>query len=139
MSLTDYLSLYAIVAIWGLMFLNIFLSIGGFIYMMKVNKTDGRIPLKEYPMVGKTYGIEIDINEQACDGENFLTSNLQIGRLYSDDNYLFVNGFMESLDDDGMLFLRISSDCLLMIESNYSQQRDIWLKGKFKLSNVKIF
>ncbi len=51
MSLADCLSLYAIIAIWGLMFLNIFLSIGGFIYMLKVNKTDGHIPLKEYPMV----------------------------------------------------------------------------------------
>ena len=51
MSLADCLSLYSIIAIWGLMFLNIFLSIGGFIYMVKVNKTDGHIPLKEYPMV----------------------------------------------------------------------------------------
>jgi len=51
MTLVDILSLYAIIAIWGLMFLNIFLSIGGFIYMIRVNKTDGRIPLAEYPMV----------------------------------------------------------------------------------------
>lgn len=51
MSLADCLSLYSIIAIWGLMFLNIFLSIGGFIYMLKVNRTDGHIPLKEYPMV----------------------------------------------------------------------------------------
>lgn len=51
MSLADCLSLYAIIAIWGLMFINIFLSIGGFIYMLRLNKTDGRIPIKEYPMV----------------------------------------------------------------------------------------
>lgn len=51
MSIADYLSLYAIVVIWGLMFLNIFLSIGGFLYMLKVNRRDGRIPLQEYPMV----------------------------------------------------------------------------------------
>jgi len=51
MLLADCLSLFAIVAIWSLMFLNIFLTIGGFIYMIKVNKTDGHIPLKEYPMV----------------------------------------------------------------------------------------
>lgn len=51
MSLADCLSLYSILAIWGLMFLNIYLSIGGIIYMLKVNKTDGHIPLKEYPMV----------------------------------------------------------------------------------------
>lgn len=51
MTLADCLSLYSIIAIWGLMFLNIFLSIGGFIYMLRVNKTDGHIPLEEYPMV----------------------------------------------------------------------------------------
>ncbi len=51
MSLADCLSLFAIIAIWSLMFLNIFLSIGGFIYMIKLNKTDGHMPLAEYPMV----------------------------------------------------------------------------------------
>ncbi len=51
MSLADCLSLFAIIAIWSLMFINIFLSIGGFIYMLKVNKTDGHLPLEEYPMV----------------------------------------------------------------------------------------
>lgn len=51
MSFADCLSLYAIAAIWGLMFINIFLSIGGFIYTIKVNKTNGRVAIKEYPMV----------------------------------------------------------------------------------------
>ena len=51
MSIADYLSLYAIIVIWALMFLNIFLSIGGFMYILKVNKGSGHIPLKEYPMV----------------------------------------------------------------------------------------
>lgn len=51
MSFIDGLALYAIGAIWILMILNMTLSIGGFIYYMKVYNTDGRIPLKEYPMV----------------------------------------------------------------------------------------
>lgn len=60
MSIADCLSLYAIAAIWGLMFLNIFLSIGGFIYMIKVNKQErlnldrkrmGEGEPSEYPMV----------------------------------------------------------------------------------------
>ena len=60
MSIADCLSLYAIAAIWGLMFLNIFLSIGGFIYMIKVNKQErknlagrrtGKRKASEYPMV----------------------------------------------------------------------------------------
>lgn len=51
MSFIDAISLYAIIAVWLLMFINIILSIGGFIYYMKVNKTDGHIPLTEYPFV----------------------------------------------------------------------------------------
>jgi cellulose synthase/poly-beta-1,6-N-acetylglucosamine synthase-like glycosyltransferase len=51
MSIADLLSLFAIVAIWLLMIMNIILSIGGFIYYMKVGKTDGRIPLEKYPKV----------------------------------------------------------------------------------------
>ena len=54
MSLADCLSLYAIAAIWGLMFLNIFLSIGGFIYMIKVNKGEKgakKQMISEYPVV----------------------------------------------------------------------------------------
>lgn len=51
MSFVDILSLYALVAIWLLMILNVFLSVGGFIHYARMNKTDGRIPLKEYPMV----------------------------------------------------------------------------------------
>ncbi len=51
MSFVDSLSLYAIISIWALMIINVILSIGGFIYYMKVGKTDGRVPLKEYPMV----------------------------------------------------------------------------------------
>ena len=51
MTIVDYLSLYAIIAIWILMFVNIILSIGGFIYYMKVEKTDGHVKIDEYPMV----------------------------------------------------------------------------------------
>lgn len=51
MTLIDYLSLYAIIAIWALMFINIILSIGGFWYYMSVGKTDGHMKIDEYPMV----------------------------------------------------------------------------------------
>lgn len=51
MKFVDILSLYAIISIWLLMLLNVILSVGGFIYYMKVDKTDGRIPMKKYPMV----------------------------------------------------------------------------------------
>lgn len=53
MSIADCLSLYAITAIWGLMFLNIFLSIGGFIYMIKVNKQERAYLAGEHTRGGK--------------------------------------------------------------------------------------
>ncbi|HEY5586225.1 MAG TPA: glycosyltransferase [Ruminiclostridium sp.] len=51
MTFIDGLSLYAIISIWSLMFINVALSIGGFIYYIKMNKTDGHIKLQVYPMV----------------------------------------------------------------------------------------
>ncbi len=51
MTFIDGLSLYAICAIWTLMIINVILSIGGFIHYMRVAKTDGHIPLDDYPMV----------------------------------------------------------------------------------------
>lgn len=51
MSFIDGISLYAISSIWILMIINIILSIGGYIYYLKTNMTDGHKPLEEYPMV----------------------------------------------------------------------------------------
>ena len=51
MTLIDGISLYAIISIWLLMFMNAVLSIGGFIYYMRVEKQGRGAPLKEYPTV----------------------------------------------------------------------------------------
>ncbi|MBR2759593.1 MAG: glycosyltransferase family 2 protein [Solobacterium sp.] len=53
MSAAEIISLYAIAAIWFMMILNVILSIGGFIYIYRCNKSDGNIPMdeKDYPMV----------------------------------------------------------------------------------------
>ena len=49
--LIDYLSLFAILCIWILMLINVFLSVGGFIYYIKAKKDNKSIELDEYPMV----------------------------------------------------------------------------------------
>lgn len=53
MSAADVISIYAIAAIWSMMVLNVILSIGGYIYIYRCNKTDGHIPMapEAYPMV----------------------------------------------------------------------------------------
>ena len=51
MNIADYLTLFAMIAIWTLMGINVFLSVGGFIYYYRMAKTDPHIPLEEYPFV----------------------------------------------------------------------------------------
>ena len=51
MNLADYLTLFAMVAIWALMAINVFLSVGGFLYYYKMERQDPNIPLEEYPFV----------------------------------------------------------------------------------------
>lgn len=51
MNLADYLTLFAMIAIWTLMGINVFLSVGGFLYYYKMERQDPNIPLEEYPFV----------------------------------------------------------------------------------------
>ena len=51
MPIIDFLALFAVIAIWVLMIMNIVLSVGGFLYYMKVEKEGRQYSLKEYPMV----------------------------------------------------------------------------------------
>lgn len=51
MTFLDVLALYSISAIWGLLFMNIILSMGGFVYIMRTYRTDGHKSIPEYPMV----------------------------------------------------------------------------------------
>ncbi|MGN0794959.1 MAG: glycosyltransferase [Aristaeellaceae bacterium] len=51
MSLIDYLTLFAMIAIWTLMGINVVLSVGGFIYYYRMGKENPNIPLEEYPFV----------------------------------------------------------------------------------------
>ena len=49
MTAADYLMLISMVCIWALMAINVFLSVGGFLYYHQCSKTDGHVPIDEYP------------------------------------------------------------------------------------------
>ena len=51
MTLADYLSLFAMISIWTLLGINIFLAVGGAIYYYKMANTDPHVELDEYPFV----------------------------------------------------------------------------------------
>ena len=45
MTAADYLMLISMVCIWALMAINVFLSVGGFLYYHQCSKTDGHMPV----------------------------------------------------------------------------------------------
>ncbi len=51
MTLADFLSLFAMVSIWALLGINIFLAVGGAIYYYRMSRTDPHILLETYPFV----------------------------------------------------------------------------------------
>jgi cellulose synthase/poly-beta-1,6-N-acetylglucosamine synthase-like glycosyltransferase len=51
LNIYNIMSLYDIIAIWSLLFINVLLSIGGFIYYMRSAKSDGHKKIDEYPFV----------------------------------------------------------------------------------------
>lgn len=51
MNIFDYLVLYSLIVIWLIIFLNIVLVIGGYLYYLQVNKLDMKEEIKEYPFV----------------------------------------------------------------------------------------
>ena len=53
---------------------------------------------------------------------------------------LEVNGFVESLDSDGMAYFRLADDCLVMIESEVgSISVGEWLVLRFDVKDVGIY
>lgn len=50
-SVWDILSIYAIIAIWAMMLLNVTLSVGGCVYTLHMNRSSGHTRLKKYPFV----------------------------------------------------------------------------------------
>ena len=51
MTIIDYLAIYAIAAIWSLMFINVVLTIGGAIFYHRAARSDGHYDLESYPFV----------------------------------------------------------------------------------------
>lgn len=76
----------------------------------------GRWKSKEMPKVGyETYAeIDIDIPIEEIDIEEMLQESFDLD---SNNVKNIISGLIESIDDDLIHFLRISDDCLIMLEA----------------------
>jgi hypothetical protein len=91
-------------------------------------------PVKNYQ-----YDVEIDI-EQPVD-QLWNTGNENEGQ-YSialEDNSTLMNGMIESVEEDGMAYFRLSQDCLIMIESGDSNVKSgDWVNLNIRHEDIEI-
>ena len=71
------------------------------------------------PVIGFKIDVEIDLDEPMIKGSNAsLIADNKCNHITLGKNLLVeIKGQIESIDDDGMAYLRLAADCLIMIES----------------------
>jgi hypothetical protein len=68
------------------------------------------------PQPGKTYDVEIDIEDQIDLSKNARIISDSHMAITGDKSHVTLAGVVEEQDGDGMAYLRIARDCLIMIE-----------------------
>jgi hypothetical protein len=95
---------------------------------------------KSMPFIKSSYDVEIDIDSKFEEGISAFISSNSNNAIMLDGDYLVLNGTIDSIDEDRMVFLRMSLDCLFMIEGgNYKFKVGDWITFKTKISKVKIW
>lgn len=90
------------------------------------------------PREGKEVDVEIDIDERIDFSQNAQVGDQDdYGVSHYDKNVVF-RGLIEDQDDDGMSYLRIAPDCLVMIESEEHSLKGTWLRLEVSMESVRI-
>lgn len=90
------------------------------------------------PKINEEYNVELNI-EFILSFDNCNISNNEMGKISIIEQKLHINGKIESIDDDGMFFLRLSRDCLLMIESENNFNIGAWLSFFVEKEKVDVY
>lgn len=72
------------------------------------------------PTVGKEYSVELDIEKSMDELEFERVKNSAIG-IWEIGKKVKMTGILDGVDPDGMCYLRISNDCLIMIDTEELQ------------------
>lgn len=90
------------------------------------------------PKINEVYNVEFNI-EFILSLDNCNISNNETGKISIIEQKLHINGKIEFIDDDGMVFLRLSRDCLLMIESESNFNIGTWLSFFVEKEKVDVY
>lgn len=92
------------------------------------------------PQAGFEYDAEIDINVDLVKNKNAFQTTKDRLSVSFDDFFVYIIGFIESIDDDGMAYFRLANDCLIMIgtiESDKIKQNE-WFELRLGHKEVEV-
>lgn len=93
----------------------------------------------EAPTKTYQYDVEIDIEKSIDQLRLDGSDGDREYRLMIEGSSLIMNGTIESIEDDGMAYYRLSQDCIIMIESGNSNVKEgDWVKLKLECSDVEM-
>jgi hypothetical protein len=70
------------------------------------------------PQTGKSYTVELDVDVVADKKSNVCAKRQEPHTLSARDDTALIEATAEAVDEDGLAFLRLSDDCLLMVETS---------------------
>ena len=66
---------------------------------------------------GQELDVELDFSDRLRKGQNAAAASDGEFRVRQQGEQAVLEGMVESLDDDGLLYLRLGDDCLVMVDS----------------------
>lgn len=91
------------------------------------------------PDIGNVYDAEFDVDDSIEIGKTAIHSDNKFYSMAIKNNIIELNGLVDSIDDDGMIYFRLGEDCLIMIESEIGNLKvGEWLLLKFNMEDFEI-
>ncbi len=90
--------------------------------------------------VAHKYDVEIDLELTLRIGDNCQVSSERVPRISLEGNSVIVVGSVDGIDVDGMVYLRLAPDCLVMVETDGDAVREaMWLEIVAPIDCVFVF
>jgi hypothetical protein len=95
---------------------------------------------EQVPNLGFTYDVEFNIEQLVEKQVNAFSSTEKEPFLKLVENTMCLNGFIDSIDEDGVAYFRLASDCLVMIEVNPENiKQGEWLVIKCDSETLEVY
>ncbi|MES2824191.1 MAG: hypothetical protein V4732_11360 [Pseudomonadota bacterium] len=92
------------------------------------------------PELNYIFDVEFNINLPLVKGKLAFHNNDNRFLFMSNDSDVSLSGFVDSIDEDGMVSFRIGDDCLIMIESTVGHvSLNVWLRLNLNKVDFEIY